>query len=75
MGRKGVVLGEIEISISDNQDALEIDREKLIRTAEYVLEQICGNESAGGNESLVRGKPAAVSLAIVDDEAISKIKE
>ena len=62
-------MGEIEISISDNQDALEIDREKLIRTAEYVLEQICGNES------LAEGESAAVSLAIVDDEAISKIKE
>jgi len=90
-------LGEIEISISDNQDALEIDREKLRRTVEYVLGQICGNESAGGNEPTgnagvspapyhVNGsaggnesqkvsEPAVVSLAIVDDEAISKIKE
>ena len=79
--RKGVFLSEIEIGISDNQDTLEIDQAKLRRTVEYVLGQICGNgsvggnESTGGNESSAGNAPTAVSLAIVDDGKISKLKE
>ena len=62
-------MSEIEIGRSDNQDALEVDQEKIRRTVEYVLGQIRRNESSAGTAS------ATVSLAIVDDEAISKIKE
>ena len=90
-------MNEIEIGISDNQDTLEIDRAKLRRTVEYVLGQICKNESTGnagvspapyhvnksvgenestdGNESSAGNAPASVSLAIVDDGKISKLKE
>ena len=85
--QKGIFLSEIEISISDNQDILEIDQTKLRRTVEYVLGQIRGNESVGesesargnestdGNESSAGSATAAVSLAIVDDGKISKLKE
>lgn len=84
-------MSEIEIGISDNQDVLEIDRAKLRRTVEYVLGQIRrhdstgnagvspapyhANESAGENDSSAGTAPASVSLAIVDDGKISKLKE
>jgi probable rRNA maturation factor len=68
-------LSEIEIGISDNQDTLEIDQAKLRRTVEYVLGRIRGNESTDGNESSAGSAPASVSLAIVDDGKISKLKE
>jgi len=68
-------LSEIEIGISDNQDALEVDQEKIRRTVEYVLGRLCGNKSANINGLVSGNGPTAVSLAIVDDEVISKIKE
>jgi probable rRNA maturation factor len=54
-------MSRIDIQVSNNQNTLAIDRRQLMRTATYVLQQ----------EGL---SDASVSIAVVDDAAMRKIK-
>jgi len=51
----------LELDICDDQNALDVDKQMIRQTVEYVVKHFCLN-------------PVTISLAIVDDRAIQELK-
>ena len=52
----------LELELCDDQNRLDVDKQMIRQTVEYVVKHFCLN-------------PVAISLAIVDDRAIQELED